>query len=348
MTSIEALCILTGATPIDIKAEETVKLYRSTRDRQNHQLGNDVQPKDWRQLADSVRINERIEGKEHTIQIFTDGSNNEQGVGSGIAIYIQNILTHQIKHKLHDRCSNNQAEQITIIRALEAIETTKISSNFPRTIMIHTDSRITLESLRNMKNRTHLLEEIRKKTIELERENWKIESLWIKAHAGHYRNELANKLTKEATGNHDVCYNKIPKSKLEHQEREKSIEKWQQQLNNFTKGTVTKEFFPNIKDRPKMKIHLTPNFTAMVTAHGKTRSYLYRFKLTVSPECPCSNGNQTVDHLIYACSKLNNERQKLVAHISKEDNWPIGKSELVNKYLTQVIQFTNSVDYDKL
>jgi hypothetical protein len=36
------------------------------------------------------------------------------------------------------------------------------------------------------------------------------------------------------------------------------------------KRAVTKEFFPKIKDRLKMKITLTPNFTAMVTAHGKT------------------------------------------------------------------------------
>jgi hypothetical protein len=114
------------------------------------------------------------------------------------------------------------------------------------------------------------------------------------------------------------------------------------------KGTVTKEFFPDIKVRLKMKLHLTSNFTAMVKAHGKTRSHLYRFKLIVSPECPCDNANQTVDHLIHVCSKLNNEGLKLIAHISKEDNWPNGKSELVNKYLAQVIQFTNSIDYDKL
>jgi hypothetical protein len=36
-TSNKALCILTR-TPIEVKAEETAKLYRITRDRQNHQL----------------------------------------------------------------------------------------------------------------------------------------------------------------------------------------------------------------------------------------------------------------------------------------------------------------------
>jgi ribonuclease HI len=225
-----------------------------------------------------------------------------------------------MKHKLYDRCSNNQAEHMAIVKSLQAIETIKINSNIPRKIKMYTDSRITLESLKNMKNRNYLIEEIRKKTIALEKEKWRIEYAWIKAHAGNYGNELADKLTKEAARNSDICYNKILKSEIEHQEREKSIEKWQQQWDNTTKGSATKEFFPNIKGRLKMKINLTPNFTAMVTAHGKTRSYVHRFRIIESPECPCAKGNQTVDHLLYECSKLNNERGKLIAHISKEDD----------------------------
>ena len=49
-----------------------------------------------------VRVYEQKEGNEHTIQIFTDGSKNEHDVGSGTAIYIQNKLIHQTKHKLHN------------------------------------------------------------------------------------------------------------------------------------------------------------------------------------------------------------------------------------------------------
>jgi len=45
------------------------------------------------------------------------------------------------------------------------------------------------------------------------------------------------------------------------------MEKSQQQWDHTTKGLATKEFFPNIKDRLKTKINLTPNFTAMTTAH---------------------------------------------------------------------------------
>ena len=130
-----------------------------------------------------------------------------------------------MKHKLHDRCSNNQAAQMAVVKALQAIQTIKINKNVPRKIIIHTDSRITLDSLKNNKNHKHLIEEIRKKTITLEKENWNIEYTWIKAHAGHCGDELADNVAKEATRNSDICYNKFPKSETEHQEREKSMEK---------------------------------------------------------------------------------------------------------------------------
>jgi hypothetical protein len=57
---------------------------------------------------------------------------------------------------------------------------------------------------------------------------------------------------------------------------------------------------------------------------------------------------EVVELLIHDCGKLNNERRKLTADISKEDHWPVMKSLLVNKYLKQITQFTNSVDYGNM
>jgi ribonuclease HI len=80
------------------------------------------QKEDWTHPADSVRITEHNESKDYTFHIYTDGSKNEHGVGSGMAINTKNELTHQIKHILHNRCSNNQAEQTAILKALHKIE----------------------------------------------------------------------------------------------------------------------------------------------------------------------------------------------------------------------------------
>jgi hypothetical protein len=54
--------------------------------------------------------------------------------------------------------------------------------------------------------------------------------------------------------------------------RYQSIAKWQIQWDRTTKGSITKQFFPIIKERLTTKIKLKPNFTAIVTAHGKTKA----------------------------------------------------------------------------
>ena len=70
---------------------------------------------------------------------------------------------------------------------------------------------------------------------------------WIKAHVGNYGNELAERLAKEATKNKETIYKKILKSQIVQQVKQQSIEKWQTQWEQTTKGRITKEFFPNIK-----------------------------------------------------------------------------------------------------
>ena len=85
----------------------------------------------------------------------------------------------------------------------------------------------------------------------------------------------------------------------------------------------------------------------MVTAHGKTKAYLHRFKIMQSPECVCTHGDQTADRLIFDCEIIDKERDKLIAYTSKEDDWPVRKCELVNRYLKQFTMFANSIDFEK-
>jgi len=94
-TSNEALCTLTGLTPIVIKAEKVAKLYSIMRKSQVQGIDYEVQPKDWLNPANTIRITEQLEQEEHAIQIFTDGSKSEHGVGAGIAIFVQGKLEHQ-------------------------------------------------------------------------------------------------------------------------------------------------------------------------------------------------------------------------------------------------------------
>jgi ribonuclease HI len=161
-----------------------------------------VNPKHWLYPADIVSVNDtKDDGEESLWQVFTDG---EQGVGLGVAVFTGQELMEQLKFKLENRCSYNQAEQRAILKALAAIETKQVNYNEHRTVVIHTDSKITLDSIRNAKNHNHLLKEIRKSTVNLNKHNWQIEFKWVKAHVEIYGNEIADQLAKEATQNHHI------------------------------------------------------------------------------------------------------------------------------------------------
>jgi ribonuclease HI len=115
----------------------------------------------------------------------------------------------QCKYKLHNCCSNNQAEQIVILKSLE--ELTSLSGHNDKTVVIYTDSNVTLASLRNNSIHSPLIAEIRNKIRQLMMQNWSIHFVWVKAHAGVEGNELAGKLAKEAAeddGDLRIVYNR--------------------------------------------------------------------------------------------------------------------------------------------
>ena len=43
-----------------------------------------------------------------------------------------------------------------------------------------------------------------------------------------------------------------------------------EKLDVKTKERITKEYFPDVAERLKMKLQLTQNFTAIVSGHGKS------------------------------------------------------------------------------
>jgi len=70
----------------------------------------------------SYRFKEKCEERDYTIEVYTDGSKSPSGVGAGIAIFKNKHLMFQLRYKLAERCSNNQAEQLAIAKALEKIQ----------------------------------------------------------------------------------------------------------------------------------------------------------------------------------------------------------------------------------
>jgi len=306
-TSSEALCILAGTTPIIIKAEEAAKRYevwkghRANIQKTDREFGLNQ----WPHPADFINIPETNGCDDQTVRIYTDGSKGERGVGAGVVIFVNNELIARHKFRLNHRCSNNQAEQLAIVKAPDLINYLKIAANNPRTIAVHTDSGITIESMKNASNHNYLIEEITNRLINLRSAKWTIEFSWIEARAGNLGNELADRLAKDAASDKDipVVFDRIPKTTPYSELEEEATLKWQEEWELCNKAAVTKQFFPNVRDKIHRRITINPKFTALVTGHGKTKSYLYIFKITDNATCPCNTEDQTPDHRLNNCTR---------------------------------------------
>ena len=166
---------------------------------------------------------------------------------------------------------------------------------------IYTDSKVTLASLKNNSIHNYLTEGIRNAVSHLTQLDWTIHFAWVKAHAGIEGNEMGDTLAKEAAQDKDVqniVYDRIPTNSAATELKMEGMIKWQRLCAGTEKGALCRSFFPTVEQRLKVKLPITPEFTAMVTGHGKTKPYLHRFKLTESPTCPCNEGAQTPEHLI--------------------------------------------------
>ena len=349
MVSNEALCMLTGMTPIAIKIEEAAQLYQLTKGNTNKeaQVDSHMGVKHWQHPAETITRILEDNDERSPIQIFTNGSKTEKRVGARIAIFESGHHTKSLQCRLNKRCTNNQAEQLAILTALNYTETMQTTD---KTVTVYTDSQITLDSLRNGNIHTFLIEEIRKKLNEMMKTNWKIKLRWVKAHIGIRGNELTDTLAKEAAANQNIkeSYKRVPKSVVLSELEDKSVEKWQSEWTQSTKGRTTKEFFPEVTEKLKMKISLTQNFTTMVTGHGKTKSYLDRFKIIEVPTCPCGTRDQTTAHLLFECKLLNKERSILKLSVLKTNDWPTNKRNLIRKYFKEFTKFINKIPFDEI
>ena len=84
--SNEALCVITGLIPINIKIQETAKYYGCIKGYGN-QFDREMEVKHWTHPVNCVKITEGQEDSKHATHVYTDGSKSEHRVGSGIAIF---------------------------------------------------------------------------------------------------------------------------------------------------------------------------------------------------------------------------------------------------------------------
>jgi hypothetical protein len=129
---------------------------------------------------------------------------------------------------------------------------------------------------------------------------------------------------------------------------EQSVKQWQNERDSSSKGAITKSFFSKIKDRSKLRINSTPNFTAIVTGHGNIKTYLYKYKIIESPRCSCKDGDQSVDHILFDCKLPEKDRIRLKAAVTRSEKWPVSKDKLSITFYKYFKEFTNNLPLGKV
>ena len=244
--SYDASCMVAGVRPIQITIEQQVQTYLATKIN-NLAYDAPLEVKCWRHAAE-LTFHEVENGTTYTTEVYTDGSKMGDNVGAAGIINVNGRLVHQLKFKLHGHCSNNQADQIAILKVLEKLEELLAGQDNDEHIAIYTDSKITLDLLQNMFKRNRLIESIRNKIITLMHLKWSKHFGWVKGHTGIEGNEFVDRLAKEAgVEDRPVVYDKIPREVIVMREKEHGLLMWQPQWTSTGKGAVTQAFFPHSK-----------------------------------------------------------------------------------------------------
>jgi len=152
----------------------------------------------WRHPVELAIIHEEENGTIYTTEVYTDGSKIQDNVGAAGIILVNGKLVHQLKFKLHGHCSNNQAKQTAILKALEKLEELQDGQDNDKRDEIYTDSKITLDLLHNKFKQNRLIEFVRHKIIILTHLKWIIHFGWVKGHVAIEGNELVDKTCKRS------------------------------------------------------------------------------------------------------------------------------------------------------
>ncbi|XP_048485555.1 uncharacterized protein LOC125490423 [Plutella xylostella] len=226
--SLTSALALSGLLPLDLRIQEAANLYKSKKLLSTDYLppGKELERKvGYLDLPHpSTLTSTNYEFFENTnplhtgSQIFTDGSKIEGKVGAALSWWEDGKEKLSETFGLHPSCTVFQSELYALHRA-----TRLVSSSTDNKVNILSDSRSSLDLLRNPKLSHPLARSIKENIARVVCEGREIKMFWLRAHIGTAGNERADELAKTAALQstfHD--YDKVPLSYVRKKIREES------------------------------------------------------------------------------------------------------------------------------
>lgn len=232
------------------------------------------------------------------IEIYTDGSKSNAGVGAGLVSFLKGTICFQTGRRLNEIASIFTAELYAIKIALLSL---KVKRNIK--CVIYTDSLSTVQALKNT-SKHFMVTEILELLLTLKQIGVTITFCWVPGHAGIMGNELADEVAKASVSRDLISTQEIPFSDVKSYIKRKVVQNWQQEWETTTIEDVKlKEICPIIKKNPiELGLSRRDNIKLIRLRIGHARLVRsYHFSGEDVPVCNTCNQLLTVKHILLDC-----------------------------------------------
>ena len=251
------------------------------------------------------------------ITLFTDGSLLDGAAGSGWAMCCGDTVIAEEYVNLGDKASVFQAEVTAIHRGLQWVQD---NCTEPATLRVLSDSQAAINAIFAVNTESKVVNDC-KRVLKQSKENHRIGIEWIKGHADHTGNELADMLAKKGSDvqTHScdpnlpipMCYIKTGLENL-------CDVQWQAEWNGEDRCRQTKLFFPTVarKTSKLTSVYSKHDLNLLVqagTGHALVAHHLSQW-LDLVDECKlCLEDYETTSHLFFECPVLRSAREEITS-----------------------------------
>ena len=265
--------------------------------------------------------NEQIDDPD--IMVYTDGSKMEDRTGAGWAACHGDYIIAEDSTYLGKQATVFQSEVVAIEQALRWI-----TANCDKGTKVHiqSDSQSALQAIMNPVSDSKVVNAC-KSLLKQAKENQRIALSWIKGHADHTGNELADYLARKGS-----CMNcstvspeiPVPKAEVMQDIKDHYLAEWQTRWQQATTCRQTKIFFPRVNGKKIKKVaklgRKTLNLLVQVgTGHALLARHTSRWTWLETTCRLCLEDDESIEHLFYECPAVEWQRREVNEIFSQDE-----------------------------
>ena len=239
--------------------------------------------------------------------LYTDGSLTPQAdesnvVGAGVF-----DATTGAEDRIHldPLFSIFSAELIAILEAIKLARLSHASK-----ILILSDSLSSLMAISNLNantSRNYLVLRIKHSIRQARAASVAVELAWLPSHKGITGNERVDRLAKEGGLTGRTLPYKVPATDVYRLSKQRLQSRWQTDWTALIGARVTSlRLYKPMVGPPwfatcRFSRYGITSLTRMRLGHVSTRAHLSRLRILRDPQCRCQTGDETVEHIFFAC-----------------------------------------------